>query len=63
MGELNIEKLVGREEISKIFGISIETVDRLTKDSGLPYYKLGRFTKFRVSEIERWLKERRHVGA
>lgn len=61
MGEPSIERMVGREQLSEILGMSLETIDRLKKNSGLPYYKIGRFTKFRISEVERWLKERRHV--
>lgn len=62
MGEKKLEPVVSRTELAKLLGISTETIDRLARTSGLPFYKLGNSVKFRVSEVERWMKERRHVN-
>ncbi len=62
MGEKKIEPVVTRKEIASLLGLSVETIDRMAKSGGLPYYKLGDSVRFRISEVERWLKERRHVN-
>lgn len=51
--------LVTRRQVADYCNVSEDTVDRWRKYSGLPYLKLpGRFIRFRVADIERWLAER-----
>jgi excisionase family DNA binding protein len=42
---------VGRAEIAKILRISPRYVSKLTRNKMLPYYKLGKSVRFRVSEV------------
>lgn len=62
MGEIKIEPLVSTEDLEKLFGLSKDSLDKARKELGLPFYNIGRLVKFRASEVERWLKERKVNG-
>lgn len=55
------EALISIGEMSEAFGMTASFIRKAVKQYGLPYYKIGRMLKFRVSEIEVWLIER-HKG-
>ena len=58
-----MEPVITRVELSELLSISVETIDRMVKNEGLPFYRIGaRGVRFRISEVERWLKERRRVN-
>lgn len=48
--------MVDKKELAKHFNVSIPTIDRLMKD-GMPYYKIGRLVRFKLEEVENYLKE------
>lgn len=62
MGEKKLEPWITTEDLMEILGVSKDTIERLRSEQGLPYYKVGARVRFRVSEVERWMKERRHNG-
>ena len=57
--KLLFESLVSKKELMIAFGISGSFISKLMVDEDLPYYKIGRSVRYRVSEISKWLEERR----
>lgn len=62
MGEKKLEPLITREVLAEHFGMSKDAVDDLRNKQGLPFYKLGNQVRFRVSEVEKWLEQRKQNG-
>lgn len=60
-----IEPLIDKFEVARRLGVHFSTVERLIKADDLPVYRLGSpkakraQLKFRWSEVEAWLLERR----
>ena len=59
MGEQKTEPLVDKGQVAKFLGVSTDTVDKERIKTDLPYYKLGRKVRFRISEVEAWLKQKK----
>ena len=54
------EPLVGVDKMADLLGVPKRTLYRWCQDQrypGFPYYKPGRELRFRLSEIEAWLKQ------
>lgn len=43
-----------RKNAAKFLDVSLRTVDRLCRDKGLPKYKIGRSSFFKLSDIIEW---------
>lgn len=54
MGES--ERWVSLEEISNHIGVSKDTIRSWIKKDTIPYRKIGRQYKFRVSEVDAWVE-------
>jgi len=61
MGELkkDFEPLMDVKDIVEVFGLSKQSIYQAIDKEGFPSYKIGGRRKFRASEIEKWLKERK----
>lgn len=60
-----VEPYLTREELARVLGVGVTTLDRLRKE-GLPEHRWGRrVVRFRRSEAERWLRrlERERMDA
>lgn len=44
------------EEVAAYLGVSKDTVRKLIKKSDIPAQKIGRQWKFKLSEIDEWVK-------
>lgn len=51
-----IERWLSVEEISKHLGISKDTIRLWIKKEAIPYHKVGRQYKFKVSEVDEWVQ-------
>ncbi|WP_038463553.1 helix-turn-helix domain-containing protein [Candidatus Odyssella acanthamoebae] len=53
------EKFLNSKEASSYLGISTVTLAkwRANKQNGLPFIKIGRFIRYRVSDIEQFFKD------
>ena len=54
MGET--ERWVSLEEISNHIGVSKDTIRSWIKKDTIPYRKIGRQYKFRLSEVDAWVE-------
>ena len=59
--ELNkeVEKWVNLEDIAEHLSVSKDTVRAWMKEGKLPIYKAGKRYKFKISEVDTWLREGR----
>lgn len=57
-----IEKLLSFDEVSDATGLTVAYLRKAVYSLGLPSYKAGG-RKFRLSEVETWLKQRREADA
>ena len=54
--EREIEKWVSLEEIADHMGISKDTIRNNIKKEQIPYYRIGKQYKFKISEIDAWIE-------
>ncbi len=50
------EPWVSLDEIAKHMGVSRDSVYRAIDNRGLPAHKIGRLWKFKVSEVDTWVR-------
>jgi len=55
---LFFENLFTRNQLAEKFGLSPSFISKLMSEEGLPYLKIGRAVRFRVSEVAVWLQKR-----
>ena len=55
------EKWVSMEEICKHLGSSRDTVKKMIKTKGLQGYKIERKWKFKISEVDSWVRSKNRV--
>ena len=53
------ERLVGVKELKKRFGPPASWWYEQSENGDVPSYKLGKYRKFRLSEVEAWIQEQR----
>jgi excisionase family DNA binding protein len=51
-----VEHWLSLEEISKHIGCSKDTIRSWVKKDTIPFHKVGRLYKFRVSEVDAWIE-------
>ena len=57
MNNLNTEKWINIEEAAEHLGVKSVTIrDWIRKDKGIPAHKIGRQWKFKISELDAWVK-------
>ena len=61
MAELNqeTEKWVNLEDIADHLRVSKDTIRIWIKDAKLPFYKAGKMYKFKISEVDEWVRKGR----
>ncbi len=45
------------EELKEEYGISIHAQNRMRMERRIPYSKIGKFVRYKRSEIEKWLED------
>ena len=51
------EKWVNLEDIADHLSVSTDTVRNWIKDGKLPFYKAGKRYKFKISEVDEWVRK------
>lgn len=54
--ERDTEKWVSLEEIAEHMGLSKDTICNYIKKQQMPYYRIGKQYKFKISEIDTWIE-------
>ena len=52
----DVERWLSLEEISKHVGCSKDTIRAWIKKDTIPFHKVGRQCKFRLSEVDAWIE-------
>jgi excisionase family DNA binding protein len=56
------ERLLTAEEVAAFLSVKVSWVREATRDGRLPHLRLGRYRRYRLSDIERWLSEQEVGG-
>jgi putative transcriptional regulator len=57
--EITVEKWVNLKDIAEHLSVSQDTVRTWIKEGKLPFYKAGKSYKFKISEVDEWVREGR----
>ena len=57
-----MEKLLKVEELSELIQVSPSTIYHWTQANFIPHYKLPKGIRFKITEIEGWLRKKRMSG-
>ncbi len=52
-----VYKMITTEDVAKYFGKSPVWVRTAVLNLGIPHYKLGKQYRFKIHEVEEWLKK------
>ena len=54
--EMNVEKWVNLEDVAVHLSLSQDTVRTWIKEGKLPFYNAGKRYKFKISEVDEWVR-------
>ncbi len=54
---MTAEPWVSVEDVAKHLGVAKDSVYRWIEHKGLPAHRMGRLWKFKVSEVDEWVRE------
>ena len=57
--QLFFENLVTRKQLAGMLVLSPSFISKLMSEGEIPYIKIGKAVRFRVSEVVAWLQKRR----
>lgn len=57
------EPLIGAKQAAEFLGLALNTVYIMARGDQLPHYRFGATVRFRHSDLERWLEEKRRGPA
>lgn len=52
------EPWVSVDDVAKHLGVAKDSIDRWIENKGLPAHKIGRLWKFKLSEVDEWVRAR-----
>lgn len=55
----NVEKWVNLEDIAEHLSVSKDTIRAWMKEGKLPVYRAGKRYKFKISEVDAWVRQGR----
>ena len=56
MAEVITESWIGIEEAANHLGVTVVTVRNWIKKTDIPAHKIGKLWKFKLSELDEWVK-------
>lgn len=57
------ERLVSVQELAEYLGVKVSWVYGRTSAGTIPHVKVGRYVRFRIADVERWLERKRYEDA
>ena len=61
--ENEVERWINLEEIARHLSVSKDTIQLWIKKETIPYHKVGRQYKFRLSEVDAWVESGKSADA
>lgn len=61
--KIETERWLSVEEIANHIGCSKDTIRSWIKKETIPYHKVGRQFKFKISEVDRWIESGKSANA
>jgi excisionase family DNA binding protein len=58
-----VENWVSMEEICGHLSCSRDTVKKMISQQGLPAYKIDRKWKFKISEVDEWMRSKNRISS
>ncbi len=55
-------RLLTKQDLSALFGVSHKTIERWMKNEGLPHLKMKRLVRFEKEKVTKWMKVRFEVN-
>ena len=63
MTMMNDDKWIGIEEAANYLSVNKDTIRNwIKKNNGVPAHKIGKFWKFKKSELDQWIKSGRSAN-
>ena len=62
-GNTPIEKWVNLEDVADYLSVSKDTIRAWIKKGTVPYHKVGRMYKFKISEVDAWIESGQSADA
>ncbi len=59
----NVERWMSLKEIAEHLGVSMDTIRSWIKKDTIPFHKIGRQYKFRLSEVDAWVESGQSADA
>ena len=56
MSEILMDNWIGIEEAANYLGVTKETIRNWIKKTDIPAHKIGKLWKFKISELDVWVK-------
>jgi len=53
-----LEPVVDGEEAARFLNINPKTLQKMARRGGLPGYRIGKLWKFRISDLDAWLRSK-----
>ena len=53
---IELQRWYSLDEIAKYLGVSKDTVHRWIRNKAMPAHKIGRLWKFKVIEVDKWVR-------
>ena len=53
-----MEQLLNIQELAVLLGVEVSTIYSWTCRRSIPYLKIGKLLRFRVSDVELWIEEK-----
>jgi excisionase family DNA binding protein len=52
---MELEPLLDDSQVGQLLGLHVKTIQKLARRGELPALRIGRYWRYRASELERWL--------
>ena len=56
------EALVSVDELAELLGVHKSWIYARTRTGEIPFYRLGKYRRFSLSEVQSWLESERQTG-
>lgn len=57
--QTGLERLLTKKQLGEVLALSQSFINELMSEGKIPYLKIGRAVRFKVSEVMAWLQKRR----